>query len=277
MVCAIEDAGFSIRDMVEWIYGSGFPKNANSALKPAHEPICLARKSLSEKTIKENIEKWGVGGLNINDCRIGNELIKEQIRGKPDPRWVTAIEGGVTPEHIGRWPTNAIFNEEAGKLLDEQSGECLGCKPHWVEGKHEYKGWGTITKAGKIAGYNDSGGASRFFYCPKVSKREREFGCEELEIKNAGCLSGRRDGTLEGAIPIRKNHHPTVKPIRLLQYLCRLITPTNGIVFDPFLGSGSTGVACKLEGFHFIGFEQDVEYCKIASCRVNAWEKFKED
>jgi site-specific DNA-methyltransferase (adenine-specific) len=237
MAVAIEDAGFEIRDSIHWVYGSGFPKSHNvsigidkqagvmehrgkahyayahgtdfqsremeapkempphegitdaakqwsgwgTALKPAHEPIVVARKPL-EGTVAANVLAHNTGALNIDGCRVGGDG--------------------------GRWPANIIFDEAAGAELDEQSG---------LE-------------------------ASRFFYCPKPGKKER----------NAG-----------GA-----NAHPTVKPIELMRYLCRLVTPPNGTVLDPFLGSGTTAVAAILEGFQWVGCEMTADYLPIIKGRV---------
>lgn len=258
MAVAIEDAGFDIRDQIMWIYGSGFPKSHNigksidkmegnerevvgersygynespiygtgitgnipitkgnsdwegwgTALKPAHEPIVMARKPLSEKSIAENVLKHGTGGINIDGCRVGNE--KVYTRGKGVGITGELVYGHYgnqqdSEEREGRFPANIMFDEEAGKLLDEQTD-----------------------------------GASRFFYCPKANKKER--------------------GT--------DNIHPTVKPIALMEYLIKLITPVNGIVLDPFLGSGTTGVAAVRNNFDFIGIEKDKEYYKIASKRI---------
>ena len=190
-----------------------------TALKPAHEPIVMARKPLSEKTVGNNVLEWGTGGINIDDSRIGNET--------------------------GRFPANVIFDEEAGKMLDEQSGYGRSFKS-----KSDYEGiQGTqnIFKGtyGKNTGqlYDDSGGASRFFYCPKTSKKERN------------------DGT--------DNNHPTVKPTDLMLYLIRLVTPKGGVTLDPFMGSGSTGKAAIIGGFDFIGIEREKEYMKIAEARIN--------
>jgi site-specific DNA-methyltransferase (adenine-specific) len=220
MAVAVEDAGFEIRDQIMWIYGSGFPKSHNigkaidkiegngdwdgwgTALKPAHEPIVLARKPLSEKSIAENVIKWGTGGINIDGSRIGTEEIK--TNGWGDKGFVAQEDyEGIT--HQGRFPANIIFDEEAGKLLGEPS---------------------------------------RFFYCPKTSKKDR----------NEGDVS---------------NLHPTVKPTDLMRYLIKLITPPNGTVLDPFMGSGSTGKGAVRDGFNFIGIEKEQEYMDIARARIN--------
>jgi site-specific DNA-methyltransferase (adenine-specific) len=261
MVVNIEDAGFEIRDQIQWLY-SGFPKSLNvgkaidklngiseyegwgTTLKPANEPICLARKPLSEKSVAENVLKWRTGGINVDGCRIGSETTD------------------------GRFPANIIFEcicDEVIKgdvhtnpdcpcrLLDEQSGESRSSDNKWNgNGKELTHEWG-YKKYKRETGYTDKGGASRFFYQAKVSKAERNMGLEEGN----------------------KSTHPTVKPINLMTYLCRLITPPNGIVLDTFMGSGSTGIAAQLEGFRFVGMEMDEDYFKIAEARIKNFEKYK--
>jgi site-specific DNA-methyltransferase (adenine-specific) len=187
-------------------------------LKPANEPICVARKPISEKTITANVLKWGTGGINIDGCRIGTEGGTTKVDIDKDSN--TLFEGGrhnsgkVQELNEGRFPANIILDEEAGKVLGEPS---------------------------------------RFFYCPKVNKKERNAGCEDLETKK---------------VKEYKNNHPTVKPIELMAYLCRLVTPPNGIVLDPFMGSGSTGCAAVKEGFRFCGMEMDKDYFEIAKKRI---------
>jgi len=272
---AIEDGGWEIRDTIMWLYGSGFPKSHNigkaieatiktgksspkalretrmgddykptgqvdykkgrmfsseiendnttqiinndwegwgTALKPAHEPICMARKPL-EGTVAENVLKWGTGGINIDACRIGTETITinklEEWSGfgevkKPEYESTTSV---------GRFPANIILDEEAGTILDEQT---------------------------------DS--ASRFFYCPKVSSKERNKGCD-------------------------KNNHPTVKPIALMEYLIKLVSKEEAIILDPFMGSGSTGIAAKKLNRAFVGIEMDEGYYTIASKRIGKDKK----
>jgi site-specific DNA-methyltransferase (adenine-specific) len=258
MAVAIEDAGFDIRDQIMWVYGSGFPKSHNignkledwkgwgTALKPAHEPICMARKPLSEKTIVKNVLKHGTGGINIDDCRIGNEIISS---GKSKVVGGGQLNGANTRVDVeetfneGRFPANIMFDEEAGKILDEQSVK-----------------------------------ASRFFYCPKVSKTERNAGLDDFEDRPSQLNSGgigrktsveKRLETNGENAPTTKNHHPTVKPIKLMEYLITLVTPKGGIVLEPFMGSGSTGIAAKNLGMSFIGIEREEEYFEIAKQRIN--------
>jgi site-specific DNA-methyltransferase (adenine-specific) len=275
MACAIEDAGFEIRDQMQWLYGSGMPhgqdiskaidkklgktrevigsvktrdlsrhngeikgdmlvgKSTGSAvvditapasdeakqwlgwnthLKPSCEPMVLARKPLSEKTVADNVMRWGTGGINIADSRIPLNGEKQPSGSakrifKSNAYTTEKIYGDnkVTPLQ-GRFPANVLFDESAAAILDKQSG-----------------------------------GASRFFYCAKASKRERGDG----------------------------NVHPTVKPLKLMEYLVTLVTPPNGVVLDPFAGSGTTGIAAKNKGFDFIGIERDAHYCEIARRRID--------
>jgi DNA modification methylase len=323
MVVAIEDAGFEIRDQLQWLFGSGFPKSLDiskaidkmhgaerevvetrikntgthyyengakmgranygvrqgdskvqyenielpttapatddakqwqgfgTALKPANEPIVLARKPLSEKTVALNVLKWGTGGLNIDASRIGSEPVPCQVSsaGSGYNKYdASGYPGKVVYQTQGRFPANILLDEEAAEMLDEQSGNA-----------------------------GASGGASRFFYVAKASKRERNAGLEGMSKKLTGTqneinlpVTGNhgQTGKLNKPMEPQQNFHPTVKPIKLMQYLIRLITPPNGIVLDPFMGSGSTGVAAKSLGFEFIGIELNEEYCEIAERRM---------
>ena len=242
LAVAIEDAGFEIRDQIQWIYGSGFPKSHNlkddwqgwgTALKPAHEPAVLARKPLCG-TVADNVTAWGVGALNIDGTRVGADVMPEQKAGQA--RIGTFVRHNmITPEHTGRWPANVIFDEEAALLLGEPS---------------------------------------RFFYTAKASKAEREAGLyyeEQTKSRNMA-RQQRKDGTFQEWIgePLpRANHHPTVKPLSLMRYLVRLVTPPGGTVLDPFMGSGSTGCAAILERFHFVGIDITPEYVAIAQKRID--------
>jgi len=210
MTTGFEDAGFEIRDQIMWVFGSGFPKSLNlgdgigTALKPAHEPIVMARKPLSEKNNKENILKWGTGGINIDDCRI------EYKDDKPTKTTTIRENEGISwnkdyirtedwePNDTGRWPANIIFDDDT-----EQP-------------------W------------------SKFFYYPKVNKKDR--------------------GDM--------NNHPTVKPTELMLYLIKLVTPKGGTVLEPFMGSGSTGKAAVRGGYDFIGIEKEEEYYNISKQRI---------
>ena len=275
MVVNIEDAGFEIRDVVSWIYGSGFPKSLNiskaidkaagaerklgarkasardckradgwerphhldpnhaskfesepatdeakqwdgwgTALKPACEFFTLARKPLSEKTVAANVLKWGTGGINIDECRVGTEggtRKHDAPKHESKTAYGNGLNGGGGKGReidAGRFPAN---------LIHDGSQQVLELFPE-----------------------TNKDSAARFFYCPKASKKDRDEG----------------------------NNHPTVKPTALMQYLCRLITPTGGVVLDPYMGSGSTGKAAVKEGFSFVGCELDKDYYKIAKERI---------
>jgi len=243
-----------------------------TALKPALEPITVARKPF-KGTVANNVLKWGTGGINIDGCRV-------EYVGKTDPRtfggsWKTdkmakdTYEGGYEGtrqevSHQGRFPAN---------LIHDGSDEVLDLFPETKTGKvasHSTKGmWGS----GADTSYQDidnGGSAARFFYCAKASKKDRNEGCEELEDKQYS--HDGRNKEIENAYQRNKsvatNNHPTVKPTKLMQYLVRLVTPKGGKVLDPFMGSGSTGKACKLEGFDFVGIEMNPEYVEIAKARI---------
>lgn len=312
MVCNIEDAGFEIRDVVSWIYGSGFPKSLNiskaidkaagaerevvgiredfakrantkpsgrekmgkfaddkhvmgeitapatkaakqwdgwgTALKPSCEFFTLCRKPLSEKTVAENVLKWGTGGINIDGCRVGS--------------------------HTGRFPAN---------LIHDGSQEVLDLFPETKTGAVKNKVDNGANQPINIGGGltkerpSDSGSAARFFYCPKASKKDRDEGLDAFDAihrangnkwtdQDYRVTSGERPPSAESGP--RKNHHPTVKPTALMAYLCRLITPTGGVVLDPYMGSGSTGKAAVREGFSFVGIELDPDYYEICKARI---------
>lgn len=309
MTCAIEDAGFEVRDQMMWVYGSGFPKSLNvakaidahvrcggsssrklrqteqetggepydlkgvnngilgqkktwqrkeweptteqakpwngwgTALKPAHEPICLARKPL-EGTVANNVIKWGVGGINIDATRVcvecGNDDATELL-----DKCMDCLED----EPRGRFPAN---------LMHDGHQQVLDLFPQSNGGSDK-----------------QGGSAARFFYCPKASKSDRDEGCEELPTQEKPAHMRTGNGTGEtsmtdGFQPTqRKNTHPTVKPTELMRYLCRLITPPGGTVLDPFNGSGSTGKAAVSEGFNYVGIELDPDYVAIAEARIN--------
>lgn len=322
MAVAIEDAGFEIRDQIQWLYGSGFPKSHNigkvvdeiqgnertvverpkeeqrpnadkvraedgkvgnfgmsdnkftsighsewegwgTALKPAHEPICMARKPVSEKTVAENVLKHGTGGINIDDTRIELNSDKDDPRLGGKGSWKTdkaakdVYEGGYRGDDIqssskGRFPANVILDDEAGRILDEQTGELSSGfmkagTPRLNSENPDSNIYGYYKPdLSKNDTYGDSGGASRFFYCPKASKHDRNEG---ISIKN---------------------DHPTVKPTDLMKYLITMVTPKGGVVLDPFMGSGTTGKAAKQLGFSFIGIEREDEYIPIAKARIES-------
>ena len=260
LTCAIEDAGWEVRDCLAWLYGSGFPKSHNgawggTALKPAWEPIILARKPLVG-TVAANVAAHGTGGLNIDGCRVAGAppSVPQPMFGSSTGLvyGFKAGEGrnGEMSDASGRWPANVALDEEAARLLDEQSGERPVGNSRQTTGGKDANGAGMFGSNGRLptVAYADTGGASRFFYCAKASRAEREMG-----------LEGRAT-----------NHHPTVKPVELMRWLCRLVTPPGGLVLDPFAGSGSTGVAAALEGFRFMGIEQEADYAEIARKRIVA-------
>lgn len=252
MACAIEDAGFEIRDQIMWVYGSGFPKSHNlkgdwegwgTALKPAHEPIVMARKSF-KGTVAENVLRNATGAINIDGCRIAGQ---DKFGGgaKATSGFVDgyAGDGWQAGSELGRWPANFIHDgsDEVLELFSESSGGAALKQSHTPAGEHYEGGWGTISRENRIE--YGSGSAARFFYCAKPNKRE----------KNAA----------------GENIHPTVKPLALMRYLIRLVTPPNGVVLDPFAGSGTTLAAAVLEGMQAVGCEQNADYIPIIEGRVN--------
>jgi site-specific DNA-methyltransferase (adenine-specific) len=272
-------------------------KGWGTALKPAHEPIVMARKPLIG-TVADNVLEWGVGGINIDGCRIGEgtgetkTITQKGAKFKTwsdDPletRWheqgFNKSEGNsYEVKDLGRFPANIILDEEAGKILDEQSGNKTGQRGvvKGTEPSHSKKNaiYGDYSMVeGKFAEPIDElGGASRFFYCPKASKSDRDEGLTELQTnsKIGATFSGNQNVGKIGANPNkptqpRANIHPTVKPTELMKYLIRLVTPKGGVVLDPFMGSGSTGKAAVREGMEFIGIEREEEYYEIAKQRI---------
>jgi DNA modification methylase len=368
LACAIEDAGWEIRDCVMWVYGSGFPKShdvskaidkaagaerqiprsltthgegydpkgtltgrakatawcescgrsrgsqsANcqcdtrgkpqtdaarkwsgwgTALKPAWEPIIVARKPLVG-TVAENVLRYGTGGINVDGCRVASSDQIAAVTGKAtlcgtrdgydrpwkhDPaalaarqeRANAAIEKANT---LGRWPSNLIHDgsDDVVGLFPKTGAAKTGMRQ--PNGKHGTASFGDYAAMpGRVSGHNDSGGsAARFFYCAKASKADRDEGCEGLIVKDVHRYgAGLGEGIDPNAPAKNRNHHPTVKPTDLMRYLCRLVTPPGGIVLDPFTGSGSTGKGAVLEGFGFIGIEREAEYVEIAKARIGA-------
>lgn len=279
LTCAIEDAGWEIRDCIMWIYGSGFPKG-KGCLKPAYEPIILARKKAPKPE------------LNIDECRIGFQSEKEaQKHAKEwDRNWTTTpihAFDKATGNHPGakkevgdgpkpqkdRWPANILFDEEAAKMLNEQSGPCkTGDLTGQPRSENKIYGKCGSTLGNKRHYKSDAAtGASRFFYCAKTSTSERNKGFEGLPLKDAGIknVSGRGFSESDPYKNIQyKNHHPTVKPLKLMEYLIKLVMPKEGLLLDPFAGSGSTLLAAKNLGVEAIGIEKEEEYCKIAEARI---------
>jgi len=284
LACAIEDAGWEIRDTLMWVYGSGFPKSHNlkgehegwgTALKPAWEPIILARKPL-EGTVVANVQKWGCGSINIDGCRVGEDGGTTRTNGSNAGKPRNTLHGGnfgVSALDKGRWPANLLHDgsEEVLELFPNSSITGNRCIKNRVQ---QSMGSTPFMRGQDAPEYTDSGSAARFFYCAKASRAEREAGCEGMEEKHVTCrpLSDDEDDrTIQERLHGRKarNHHPCVKPLALMRYLCRLVTPPNGIILDPFMGSGTTGMAAKIEGFRFIGIEKEKEYCEIARKRIN--------
>jgi DNA modification methylase len=307
MVSGLEDAGFEIRDTIQWIYGSGFPKSMNiskkidkdnsyskeesekwegwgTALKPANEPIVLARKPFdNNKADFRNIVENGVGALNIEECRVGTSGPNRFTEGAK-PFGDAAGENYETTEPTeGRWPANVILDEDAGQILDEQSGITKSV----AAGAKAISGFVNGYDGDYDIPYGDEGGASRFFYSTKANKKEKNVGLTEFvendRFKTRQCTQckknvpylgscGCENADIEMVAPKpTKNTHPTVKPIDLMRYLVRLVTPKGGIVLDPFTGSGTTGIAALLEGFNFIGIEKEEESYNIARQRVEWW------
>ena len=285
----IEDDGSKVINDINLPITKGQSKYEGwgTALKPANEPICVARKPLSEKTIADNVIKWGTGGINIDGCRIGNDVLTHKGAGKSN---IGAIGGSFengTKEGLeftseGRFPANIILDETAAELLDEQSGVLKS--GDGKSGTHKINRNGNtdgvckmdMGKSNEAIHYGDKGGASRFFYVAKVSKKERNLGLDNFEEKEMNTLNNGIGGTpQENRVDKPKNNHPTLKPINLMTYLCRLVTPEGGIVLDPFMGSGSTGIAARLEGFRFVGMEMDGDYFKIAEARINSYEEYR--
>ena len=346
LTCAIEDAGWEIRDCLSWLYGSGFPKSLDvskaldkaagalqhegknfrntaegvmalrptikpseyvrpkpatdaarawqgwgTALKPAWEPIILARKPLVG-TVAANVTAHGTGAINVDACRIGwrsaedaaaaaaaaavgyatsrarKTAVQSYAIGKESRDGTTHYD----PHAIaGRWPANVALDEEAAAMLDEQSGERKSQGRRVATPKI---GFGMKAQPEVETGYGDSGGASRFFYTAKASRSERNDGCDAIEARPQDPTRdvdapGGNNPRNRGAAA-RVNSHPTVKPVALMRWLVRMVTPPGGVVLDPFCGSGTTLVAAIEEGFDCIGVEREAEYVAIIKARVAA-------
>ena len=294
MACAIEDAGFELRDTVMWVYGSGFPKSHNgewggTALKPAWEPIIVARKALIG-TVAQNFAQHGTGGLNIDACRAAvTDADKSQLRTMERGRrtedtsgqtWGLSKCSGDTPQVVrpdGRWPANLIH--DGSEEVVASFPATISGKPCDVKAGNNNNVFGQFAGGIPVTGFGDSGSAARFFYCAKATKTDRNEGCENIEPKQYS-HDGRRT-SIDNAYQRNasnasnaSNAHPTVKPTALMRYLCRLVTPTGGTVLDPFAGSGSTGKAAVLEGFNFTGIEREGDYARIAAARIAAVETY---
>jgi len=251
-----------------------------TALKPAFEPVIVARKPLMG-TVAQNVLKYGTGAMNIDASRVGSEPITINT-------WDDGAKpfgGGAGHEYtgrtsVGRWPANLIHDgsEEVIRLFPSAPG---GAYPKNRAGNSVY---GEMSGgAERVGPMGDAGSAARFFYCAKASKADRDEGCEGMEAKGrykrggVGGTGGKR--SVEAAVNAKpsRNHHPTVKPTDLMRYLCRLVTPPGGLVLDPFMGSGSTGKAAILEGFNFVGIDLQPEYVAIAEARINHAKGTKND
>lgn len=266
MACAIEDAGWIVFDCIMWVYGSGFPHGMdvgkklpewtgwNTALKPAWEPIIVARKPL-DGTVAHNVLTWGVGALNIDACRVptdgetpkgsggrSSKLSGDTRSGKAAGMFAAGSGNGgnVTPT-TGRFPANLVHDGSQMVLdLFPDTGRSSGGGGVKAPGKNGIYGSYSGHEYPQQLGLGDSGSAARFFYCAKASKKDRGDG----------------------------NNHPTVKPTELMKWLVKLVTPEGGVVLDPFAGSGSTLVACKMLGRDCIGIEREPEYVEIIKRRL---------
>ena len=262
-----------------------------TALKPAHEPIVMARKPLSEKTVVDNVLKYGTGGINIDESRVGNEerLNKgmSSLGVMHDDSWKPRDVENTTN---GRFPANVIHDgsDEVTKLFpNSKSTGGKGPKSMGTLGKNVFGKYKNDRLAANAGGLGDEGSAARFFYCPKTSKKDRNEGLEHLEDKfyaagnqakaelkrgntdfNSNTGKGRDERHNHNQVGMSKNNHPTVKPTDLMLYLIRLVTPKNGTTLDPFMGSGSTGKAAIRGGFDFIGIEREKEYMEISEARI---------
>jgi len=289
LACAIEDAGFELRDCLMWVYGTGFPKSHDlgegrgTALKPAYEPIYLARKPF-DGTTEACVEKYGTGGINVDACRIGttkdvpvspsnrHSLFSHGAYGLP-----SMTDSGKDPT-IGRWPANLIHDGSGDvlSLFPESNGPQGDLKPTGRE-RPGHGIFGAQPPPGLHEARGDVGSSARFFYCAKASRLDREEGLDGMptaqrdtsrSAEQPSMNGGEGNPYNRGAAP-RANHHPTVKPTDLMRYLCRLITPPCGTVLDPFTGSGSTGKAAMYEGLSFIGCEMESAYLEIAKRRID--------
>jgi site-specific DNA-methyltransferase (adenine-specific) len=306
MAVAIEDAGFEIRDSIHWVYGSGFPKSRNvggglgTALKPAHEPVVVARKPLIG-TVAANAQQYGTGALNIDACRVqtednlnGGAYAKEgKERHDGDENWRFKREGGAGEfqQPAGRWPPNLLLTHLPECDEDTCFEGCPALEMDFQSGIKTNRATGSDAQTSSMFRmgkpipqgpiYGDTGGASRYFptfrYQAKANRKEREAGCEDLPDATHG-MSGGAQGHGEGyeaaqsiglnRVKKVKNHHPTVKPIALMEWLLTLVTPEGGTVLDPFMGSGTTGIAAVRKGFEFIGIDMTPEYVEIAEARI---------
>ena len=238
-----------------------------TALKPAHEPIVMARKPL-EGTVVDNVLEHGVGGINIDECRVGKEILEEQIAGRSNKIGTFERKDMITPKREGRFPANVMH--DGSDVVQDIFPNSKGSSGNGNAKVGETSKGAIPLRRGEAPLYNDEGSASRYFYCPKTAKSERNQGLVEFDDKQYS-HDGRKksiENPYQRNKSISKNSHPTVKPVELMKYLCRLVTPKGGTVLDPFMGSGSTGMAAKDEGFDFIGIEREKEYFEISEQRI---------
>ncbi|MBV4553100.1 site-specific DNA-methyltransferase [Pseudomonas sp. SWRI102] len=305
MACRIEDAGFEIRDMIGWVYGSGFPKSHNlagehagwgTALKPALEPITVARKPFAG-TVAANVAAHGTGALNIDACRIhsADAQASEYTQKRMAPGHVVNATGAWKQDaqftgmlKAGRWPANIIHDgsAEVVEAFPDAPGQLAAASTSNTQraGQNVYgnmkRGRGTEASANRenagVVGFQmkpgarrlDSGSAARFFYCAKTSRKDRNEGLLCSSTPAVTTDATMRDCETAEWSTRNGNSHPTVKPTDLMAYLLRLVTPPGGVALDPFMGSGSTGKAAMREGFQFIGCEIDEQYAAIARARI---------
>jgi hypothetical protein len=251
-----------------------------TALKPALEPITVARKPLIG-TVAENVLQHGTGAINVDGGRVGTEDkidFKRKENGITQSGWKDVNRNPYEKHSEGRWPANFIHDgsEEVVGLFpvtNTKPGSAVRNNKNNPYGSERTLGV-SKTPAQQTAGYTDSGSAARFFYCAKASKADRDEGCEGLPERLTMRYGEKAQGPLPQQTPSKpvpqRNHHPTVKPTDLMRYLCRLVTPPSGTVLDPFMGSGSTGKAAMLEGFAFVGIEREAEYIDIAKARIQS-------
>jgi site-specific DNA-methyltransferase (adenine-specific) len=244
-----------------------------TALKPAHEPICVARKPLIG-TVAENVLTHGTGGINVDACRVKHNEELRELKAQKNGNLVYGqagrYESTTELKANGRWPAN-IIHDGSAEVLARFPETQSSYRPN-SKGKIYSKNLSYFTNKTNNAmqneGQNDKGSAARFFYCAKASKKDRDEGLDGFEEKKIPTMGNGIGGQPNQQIQNNRNHHPTVKPTSLMQYLCRLITPPNGLILDPFLGSGSTGKAAMYEGFRFMGFDLNQEYIDISKARI---------
>ncbi len=314
MAVRIEDAGFEIRDMIAWVYGSGFPKSLDVS-KAIDKASGAEREVVGVKTVSSDFERHDGSMMSVQNSGGKNQGTVVPITAPATPEakqwqgWGTALKPALEPITVARKPligtvaenvlqhgTGAI-NVDGGRVGTEGGG--THCNNRDANGKclgHDNAGRST---SGETFHAEDSSGgrwpanfihdgseeatdllgaSARFFYCAKASKADRDAGCDKLQERSAGECVDRVEGSAgmespragAGRTSGSRNHHPTVKPTDLMRYLCRLVTPPSGIVLDPFMGSGSTGKAAMLEGFAFVGIEREAEYVEIAKARIEA-------